>query len=357
MVRRYEKQNIESFLSNYYEKRENKYHSLPRYLEEASVSGVDHQSLLYFSSGISSSPDHIRSKSVAPSSYNLGDSDFRIDRSTSAQNCIFPSSSRTSVANIYRTDKEIFSDTSCDNNCGNSHFHDRNGPNDDVASDLTCMDNRPNPSYIASSSRRTINDNHQIKFFRNSSLRSLKNLINKLRGKKLSLDFSNIRSMSPHQTIDFTATNMNEANQPKNITCNSDYKQRSMPYSTSYCSDYRGSNFYDNGRDSHKNLSVSVESGVNTDAESGQWKNRELLALSSDYCDRNVGNIDSSVPALTGIVNHGNTCYINAVIQCLSNTDVFAEYFLTVSYLTDLKSGLSNKNAEKYGSRGQKPYV
>ncbi len=40
-------------------------------------------------------------------------------------------------------------------------------------------------------------------------------------------------------------------------------------------------------------------------------------------------------PALVGIQNHGNTCYINAVIQCLSNTDALAHYFVSDRYVSD----------------------
>lgn len=61
---------------------------------------------------------------------------------------------------------------------------------------------------------------------------------------------------------------------------------------------------------------------------------------------------NGKTPGVSGIVNHGNTCFMNSVLQCLSNTVPFVEYFLADQYKDDLKRH-RNTIGKRNGSKGE----
>jgi len=61
----------------------------------------------------------------------------------------------------------------------------------------------------------------------------------------------------------------------------------------------------------------------------------------------------SQPPGVIGIQNHGNTCFINATIQCLANTEPLAHYLITNKYQADVRRSVSRGSSLRPGARGE----
>uniref|UniRef100_A0A1B6LBV5 Ubiquitin carboxyl-terminal hydrolase n=1 Tax=Graphocephala atropunctata TaxID=36148 RepID=A0A1B6LBV5_9HEMI len=89
----------------------------------------------------------------------------------------------------------------------------------------------------------------------------------------------------------------------------------------------RPSRTYSSVRDSYYVPSSSLRASRYSDQET----ERELLSQSKSKSTQDQGG-------LNGISNIGNTCFLNAIVQCLSNTKVLLEYITTKDYTNEIRS-------------------
>jgi ubiquitin C-terminal hydrolase len=86
-------------------------------------------------------------------------------------------------------------------------------------------------------------------------------------------------------------------------------------------------------------MSMSTNTSTSTDMSTNTSTSTDMSTNTSTSTDMSMStNTIISSLKIVGLTNRGNTCYLNTAIQCLYNISNLTEYFVSKTYIDDLKN-------------------